>query len=82
MKVIKIAQPVDVMQIYAQEKSLPTIFDISRRSVTDYIQEMYASADFVAGDDYIDVSTNQKLIKIDAFRRLLASKHLGYLKVI
>ena len=82
MKVIKIAQPVDVMQIYAQAKSLPTIFDISRRSVTDYIQEMYASADFVVGDDYIDVSTNQKLIKIDAFRRLLASKHLGYLKVI
>lgn len=82
MKVIKIAQPVEVMQIYAQPKNLPSIFDISRRSVTDYIKEMYVSADFIAGDDYIDVSTNQKLIKIDAFRRLLASKHLRYLKVI
>ncbi len=82
MKGIQLAQPVEVRQIYAQAKSLPAIFDISRRSVTDYIKEMYVSADFIAGDDYIDVSTNQKLIKIDAFRRLLASKHLGYLKVI
>ncbi len=82
MKGLKVAQPISVSQIYAQAKSLPVIFDISRRSVTSYIQEMYASKDFIAGEDYIDISNNQKLIKIDAFRRLLASKHLGYLKVI
>lgn len=81
MKGLKVAEPVSISQIYAQAKTLPNIFDISRRSVTNYIQEMYASADFVAGEDYIDISQNQKLIKIESFRRFLASKHLKWLEV-
>ena len=80
MTKVMIGQPVAVDQIYADVSGVGKLFGISRRTMTGYVQEMYRDPAFVGGDDYLDLSPNKKLIKIEAFKRFLGGKHMKWRK--
>ena len=65
--------------MYIRIGKLPILFDISRRTATVYVQEMYADPTYIAGEDYMDLGPQTKLVKIEAFKRFLGGKHLKWL---
>lgn len=79
MKVLNMAAPIPVEAMYIRIGKLPNLFDISRRTATVYVQEMYADPAYIAGDDYMDLGPQTKLVKIGSFKRFLGGKHLKWL---
>lgn len=79
---MKVVTTEKIEQIYAQQGELAKIFGISKRKTSDYVQKMYKSTKFKAGDDYMDLGYNYKIISIQAFKRLLAEEHLQWAKAL
>lgn len=71
---------IEIEQLSVPMAALSKIFGISRRKVSDLVKEMEMSPHFKGGTDYVNLASNHKLIYINSFKRLLASKHNQYLK--
>ena len=79
---MKVVATEKIEQLYAQQGELAKMFGMSKRKILDYVQKMYRNPKFKAGDDYMDLGYNYKLISIQAFKRLLAEEHLQWAKAI
>lgn len=71
---------IEIDKLSVSMADLSKIFGISRRKVSDLVKEMETSPMFKGGEDYVNLASNHKLVYINSFKRLLASKHNQYLK--